>query len=74
VAGSVHFSQCIPNPDVLDKVMTQFLRRFWSDNNAQDASEYAVMLAVVLAVTLMTVRLIGESSNNVFSQIGSKLS
>lgn len=54
--------------------MTHLMRRFWSDDNAQDVSEYAVMLAVVLTVTLMTIRLIGESSNNVFSQIGSKLS
>lgn len=54
--------------------MTQLMRRFWSDDNAQDVSEYAVMLAVVLTVTLMTIRLIAESSNNVFSQIGSKLS
>lgn len=54
--------------------MTQSLRRFWFDDNAQDVSEYAVMLAVVLTITLMTVRLIGQTSNNVFSQIGSKLS
>jgi Flp pilus assembly pilin Flp len=54
--------------------MTQLMRRFWCDDSAQDVSEYAVMLAVMLAVTLMTVRLIGQSSNNVFSQLGSKLS
>ncbi|HEV2116382.1 MAG TPA: hypothetical protein VGR48_10180 [Terriglobales bacterium] len=54
--------------------MTQLLRRFWSDDSAQDVAEYAVMLAVVLTVTLMTIRLIGKSSNTVFSEIGSKLS
>lgn len=54
--------------------MTQLLRRFWFDDSAQDVAEYAVMLAVVLTVTLMTIRLIGKSSDNVFSEIGSKLS
>ncbi|HLX73345.1 MAG TPA: hypothetical protein VKR26_01355 [Terriglobales bacterium] len=54
--------------------MTQLLRRLWSDDTAQDVAEYAVMLAVVLTITVMTVRLIGENSNNVFSEIGSKLS
>jgi Flp pilus assembly pilin Flp len=54
--------------------MTRLLRRFWSDDNAQDVAEYAVMLAVVLTVTLFTIRVIGQSSNNVFSEIGSKLS
>jgi Flp pilus assembly pilin Flp len=54
--------------------MIQLLRRFWFDDSAQDVAEYAVMLAVVLTVTVMTIRLIGKSSNNVFSEIGSKLS
>ncbi len=54
--------------------MTQLMFRLWSDDEAQDVAEYAVMLAVVLTITLFTIRMIGESSNNVFSQIGSKLS
>lgn len=54
--------------------MTQLLLRMWSEDNAQDVAEYAVMLAVVLTITVITVRLIGKSSNNVFSEIGSKLS
>jgi Flp pilus assembly pilin Flp len=54
--------------------MTQLLRRLWCDDAAQDVSEYAVMLAVVLTITVVMVRLIGVNSNNVFSEIGSKLS
>lgn len=53
--------------------MIQLLRRFWSDDSAQDVAEYAVMLAVVITITLLTIRTIGQSSNNVFSEIGSKL-
>lgn len=53
--------------------MTQLLRRFWFENDAQDVAEYAVMTAVVLTITLLTVRLIGLNSNTVFSEIGSKI-
>jgi Flp pilus assembly pilin Flp len=54
--------------------MTQLLRRFWFDNTAQDVAEYAVMTAVMLTITVLTVRLIGIHSNDVFSEISSKLS
>ena len=54
--------------------MMQLLRRFWTDDNAQDVAEYAVMLAVVVTITLLTIRIIGKTSNNVFSEIGSKMS
>ena len=66
--------QGIPDTNSKGMTMTQLLRRLWSDDTAQDVAEYAVMLAVVLTITVMTVRLIGENSNNVFSEIGSKLS
>lgn len=58
----------------MEMVMISELRRLWIDDNAQDSSEYAVMLAVVLTVTMMTIKLIAQNSNTVFSQIGSKLS
>ena len=40
----------------------------------QDVAEYAVMLAVVLVIVIGTVRIIGNSANNIFSQVGSALS
>lgn len=69
----VHFRRP-PQSKSMDMVMISELRRLWCDDNGQDSSEYAVMLAVVLTVTLMTIRLIAQNSNTVFSQIGSKLS
>lgn len=41
--------------------------------DGQDVAEYAVMLAVVLAVVVGTIRLIGSSANNVFSSVGSSI-
>lgn len=39
----------------------------------QDIAEYAVMLAVILAVVVGTIRLIGSNANNVFSAVGSSI-
>jgi Flp pilus assembly pilin Flp len=47
------------------------LRSLWFDQSGQDIAEYAVMLAVILVIVVGTVRLIGSSANNVFSQTSS---
>ena len=49
------------------------LRNLWSEQQGQDIAEYAVMLSVVLVIVVGTIRLIGSSANNVFSQVGSSL-
>ena len=52
--------------------MKHALRRVWADEG-QDVAEYAVMLAVILAVVVGTIRLIGSNANNVFSSVGSAI-
>ncbi len=47
--------------------------RLWIEENGQDVAEYAVLLAVVLAIVIGVIKLIGGSADNVFSAIGSKL-
>lgn len=39
----------------------------------QDVAEYAVMLAVILAVVVGTIRMIGSGANNVFSSVASTI-
>jgi Flp pilus assembly pilin Flp len=51
----------------------RFLETLWSDERGQDIAEYAVMLAVILVIVVGTIRLIGSSANNVFSQVSSTL-
>ncbi len=41
--------------------------------NGQDIAEYAVMLAVILAIVVGTIRLIGAGANNVFSSVASSI-
>ena len=51
----------------------ELLRNLCSNQQGQDVAEYSIMLGVVLAIVLGTVRLIGANANNVFSQIGSAI-
>jgi Flp pilus assembly pilin Flp len=53
--------------------MNAVLRRLWSEDDGQDIAEYAVMLAVILVIVVGTIRLIGSSSNTVFSQVASSI-
>jgi Flp pilus assembly pilin Flp len=47
--------------------------RLWSDQRGEDIAEYSVMLAVVLAIVVGTIRLIGSNAGNIFSQVGSSI-
>jgi Flp pilus assembly pilin Flp len=53
--------------------MNRLLRNLWIDDQGQDIAEYAVMLAVILVLVVGTVRLIGSSANNAFSNVASSL-
>jgi Flp pilus assembly pilin Flp len=44
-----------------------------SGEDGQDIAEYAVMLAVILAVVVGTIKLIGSGANNVFSSVASSI-
>jgi len=53
--------------------MEKLMKRLWSEEQCQDIAEYAVMLAVILVLVVGTIRLIGGSSNNVFSSVASSI-
>jgi Flp pilus assembly pilin Flp len=53
--------------------MKKIFRRLWTEDEAQDIAEYAVMLAVILVIVVGTIRLIGGSANNVFSSVASSI-
>lgn len=53
--------------------MKTTLRNLWNDDRGQDIAEYAVMLAVILVIVVGTIRLVGSSSNNVFSNVASSI-
>jgi Flp pilus assembly pilin Flp len=52
--------------------MIRCLGRLWEEDG-QDVAEYAVMLAVILAVVVGTIRMIGSNANNVFSSVSSSI-
>lgn len=53
--------------------MAKLMKRLWCEEQGQDIAEYAVMLAVILVLVVGTIRLIGGSSNNVFSSVASSI-
>ena len=53
--------------------MNDILKTFWRSEEGQDIAEYSVMLAVILVIVVGTIRLIGTSSNTVFSQVASTI-
>jgi Flp pilus assembly pilin Flp len=57
---------------VFTAVLKTLLQRSW-DESGQDVAEYAVMLAVFLAVVVGTIRMIGSGANNVFSSVASTI-
>lgn len=52
----------------------ELVRRLWCEQEGQDIAEYAVMLAVILVISIGTIKLIGGNANNVFSGVASQLS
>jgi Flp pilus assembly pilin Flp len=55
------------------KNVLDLLRRIWANDEGQDIAEYAVMLAVILVISVGTIKLIGANANNVFSGVASQL-
>jgi len=51
----------------------EMLKKLWTEDDAQDIAEYAVMLAVILVIVIGTIRLIGTNANNAFSAVASSI-
>lgn len=51
----------------------KLISQLWFDDSGQDIAEYAVLLAVILIVTLVTIRAIGENATTVYSRLASVL-
>jgi Flp pilus assembly pilin Flp len=49
------------------------MKNLLRNDAGQDVAEYAVLLAVILAIALGVIHLIGSNASNVFSEIGSKI-
>ena len=63
----------VAHPNTCGGNMAKWMKNLWSEEQGQDIAEYAVMLAVILVLVVGTVRLIGSSSNNVFSAVASSI-
>lgn len=57
----------------MEDTVVEMICSMWSNDDAQDIAEYAVMLAVILVIVVGTIRLIGSQANNVFSETASAI-
>jgi Flp pilus assembly pilin Flp len=53
--------------------MMELLNRVWTNDEGQDIAEYALMLAVILVIVIVTVQAIGTNANTIFSKVVSAL-
>jgi len=53
--------------------MRKTLRKMLLNDEGQDITEYAVLLAVILIVVIGTIRIVGSNANNVFSATASSI-
>jgi len=53
--------------------LTDSLCNAWRQDEGQDVAEYAVMLAVILAIVIGTIQLIGSHAGDGFASVGSAI-
>ncbi len=54
--------------------MKNIARMIWNDNNGQDIAEYALMLALLLAVTAAVVSPLANTAKSIFTAANACLS
>jgi Flp pilus assembly pilin Flp len=54
-------------------VAARVIRSLWADEEGQDIAEYAVLLAVILVITVGTLRIVGSNTNTIFSNVASEV-
>ena len=53
--------------------LPNLFRKVWSQEEAQDVAEYALILAVILVIVVATIPLIALHATNTFSSVGSSI-
>jgi Flp pilus assembly pilin Flp len=53
--------------------MNHLIRTMWLDESGQDIAEYALLLAVILAIVAGTVTAIGTRANTIFTDVKTAL-
>ncbi len=50
------------------------MKRLWFEDRGQDVAEYAVMLAVILAITIGVIKLMASNLNPIWTGVASQIS
>jgi len=49
-------------------------QRFWDDESGLELSEYAIMIALVIVIAVVTIGLVGQRINEIFQELLKQLS
>lgn len=49
--------------------MTKLLQRFWEDEAGLELSEYAIMIALVIVIAIVTIEAVGGAINDRFTDL-----
>jgi Flp pilus assembly pilin Flp len=63
----------IPRIRRRESIVKHLIPTLWGDEEGQDVAEYSVMMAVILAIIVGTIHLIGGNANNIFSAVASTI-
>ena len=53
--------------------MLNYLKRFWSEEEGATATEYAVMLALIIVVCITAIGALGTKVNDTFLEVESRI-
>jgi pilus assembly protein Flp/PilA len=53
--------------------LKKLVRSFWTNEDGATATEYAVMLALIIVACIATIGLLGDEVNNIFTTVKDEL-
>lgn len=53
--------------------MKKFLTKFWSEEDGPTAVEYAIMLALIIGVLVLSITVVGGNTDQFYSDTGVKM-
>ncbi len=62
----------IPHPYGTDDPMPSLLKRLAADDSGATMVEYGIMLALIAAVCLAVIKIVGQKTNNVFNDVSTQ--
>jgi Flp pilus assembly pilin Flp len=54
-------------------MFTKLAKRFWNDEQGLELSEYAIMIALIIAISILAITTLGGKIKTMFTSLGTAL-